>query len=255
MCIRSLSSMAIKLDELSIEGKQNGISHRIFSHASPSDYSHLLKVFAHLRKIIMHVNTSNDTCRLDFAGLGRLLTHATTLQSLDLKGTGGLRKSRVMLSRLFKTFTWPHLKHFGLHGFSMHTDAELIAFFDRHRATLKSVALKTIFLHEKPFDDPNISPCEAWKHLFGELRKRSITFQNLVLFQIYDCRNSERDDMDLAARGKHGEKVLDFLRNGGLNPLAVDEVIVTADEVGLIMGTVSERSESEDEEEERGLTM
>ena len=236
--------MAIKLDELTIEGWLNGISVRIFSHASPNDYSHLLNVFAGLRKIHLHVNTHYDTCRLDFAGLGRLLTHATMLQSLVLVGTAELRKSRLMLSRLFRDFTWPHLKHFGLQNFTFHTDAELIAFFDRHRATIKSVGLRTMFLHEKPLNDRNVLPCEAWKHFFSELRKRSIKFQKLEVFHIYDCCHWVRNDLDLndpdlAARGYYGEKILEYLHDGGPNPLAADEVDLTVD-------TGTESSESEE---------
>lgn len=216
--------MAIKLDDLSIEGRQDGMSHGMFSLASPKDYSHLLNVFANLRRISVHVSTHRDTYPVNFVGLGQLLIHATLAQSLDLKGTGGRRKSRLVLSRLFQDFTWPHLKRIGLHGFVMHTDAELIAFFDRHRATVDSVALRSMFLHEKAFDDLDDSPCEAWKHFFSELRRRSIKFQSLELFKIHDCCNSEGEHPDLAIRGNRGKKVLEYLRNGGPNPLTVDTV-------------------------------
>ena len=223
MSIRSLSEMAIKLDELIIEGRQNGISNHIFSRTSPTDHSHLLNVFANLRKIDISVTTHNDACRLDYAGLGEVLTHATMLQSLDLRCTfSGRRKSRLILSRLFRDFTWPHLKHFGLHGFNMHTNSELIAFFDRHRATIDSVMLGSIFLHERAFDSLDISPCEAWKHFFGELRKRSIKFQNLELCKIHDCCNWEGEHPDLTVRGARGRRVLEYLRDGGPNPLEVD---------------------------------
>lgn len=223
MCIRSLSEMAIKLDELTIEGRENGISNRVFSPTSPKDHSHLLNVFANLRKIDITVTAHNDACRLDYAGLGRVLTHATMLQSLDLRCTcNGRRKSRLSLSRLFQDFTWPHLKHFGLQGFNMHTDADLIAFFDRHRATVDSVMLGRIFLHERAFGNLDAFPCEAWKHFFGELRKRSIKFQNLELFTIYDCCNSESEHPDLTVRGGRGKRVLEYLRDGGPNPLEVD---------------------------------
>ena len=142
------------------------------------------------------------------------------LQSLDLRCTlGEQRKSRLVLSRLFQDFTWPHLKHIGLHGFNMHTDAELIAFFDRHRATIDSVALRSIFLHERAFDNLDASPCEAWKHFFGELRKRSIKFQNLELDKIRDCCNP---GLILGVRGDFGRKVLEYLRDGGPNPLTAD---------------------------------
>ena len=220
MCIRSLSEMSIKLHELSIDGGQNAISHGVFLHASSNDYNHLLNVFASLRKISVNVNTFRDTYPLNFAGLGRLLTHATQVQSLDLKCTGGRRQTRLILSRAFQNATWPHLKHFGLHGFIMHTDAELIAFLDRHRASIDSVTLRSMFLHEKDVNSTTYdSPCEAWKHFFGELRKRSIKFRSLDLFQIHDCTNLESVQRDLAVRTEHGAKVLQYLRDGGPNPL------------------------------------
>lgn len=221
MGIRSLSEMDIKLHELSIKGRQNGISNAIFSRASPKDYNHLLNVFANLRKISLHINTHGDTHPLLFAGLGRLLIHATLLQSLDLSCLGGQRQARLILSRVFQNATWPHLKHFGLHGFVVHSDAELIAFFDRHRATIDSVALKSMFLHDKDINSPDPSFCQAWKHFFGELRKRAIEFQKLDLYRIQDCYNSAAGLPDLAAREK---KVLQYLRHGGPNPFASDVI-------------------------------
>lgn len=222
MCIRSLSEMAIKLPELSIEGGKNAISHGVFSRASSEDYNHLLNVFENLRKIDVNINTFRNSEFLDFAGLGRFLVHATLVQSLDLRCCGPRRFSFLLLSRVFQNVTWPHLKHFGLDGFTMHTNKDLIAFFDRHRATIDSVDMRSMYLHEKDPNSTSHSPCEAWKHLFGELRKRSITFQNLYLSRIYDCYNSERRKSDLAQRTEHGAKVLQYLRDGGPNPLASD---------------------------------
>ncbi|KAF6218801.1 hypothetical protein HO133_005344 [Letharia lupina] len=224
MCIRSLSEMAIKLHELSIEGGQNAISCCIFSRASSKDYNHLLNVFASLRKISISVNTHQDAYPLCFAGLGRLLTHATLVQSLDLKCTGGRRQSRLILSRVFQSATWPCLKHFGLHGFIMHTDVELITFFERHRATIDSVALRSMFLHQKELNSREDSPCEAWKHFFGKLRQRSIKFQNLDLFRIQDCSNPFEVHPDLSVRANGGKTVLQYLRDGGLNPLTIDTI-------------------------------
>ncbi|CAF9943430.1 MAG: hypothetical protein ALECFALPRED_000331 [Alectoria fallacina] len=219
MCIRSLSELNIKLHELTIEGGKNAISHCVLSRASSEDYNHLLNVFENLRKIDVNVNTHEDTHPLIFAGLGRLLTHATLVQSLDLRCTGGRQYSRLILSRVFEDATWPHLKHFGLHGFKMHTDVELVAFFDRHRATIESVAFTHMFLHEKHLSSPDDTLCEAWKHFLDELRKRSITFQNLDLLEIYDCHNRERKAPDLASRTGYGVKALQYLRGGGPNPL------------------------------------
>lgn len=220
MCIRSLSEMAIKLQELYVLGRDHAISHGVFSRASPEDYNHLVSVFVNLRKIGVHVNTHQDTYPLTFGGLGRLLTRATELSSLDLRSHSGyVRKSRLLLSRFFQGFTWSHLRHIGLSGFKIHTDAELIGFFDLHRATINSVTLRFIFLHEIESKPDNDSPCEAWKHFFGELRKRSIKFQRLTLFRIHDCCNSEHDKIDLHVHVGGGKKVLKYLDHGGPNPL------------------------------------
>lgn len=221
MCIRSLSEMAIKLHQLCIEGTKNAISHCIFSRVSSQDYNHLRNVFANLRKLSVNVNTHQDTYPLVFAGLGRFVTHATLLESLDLKSTrsrGQLLESHLDLSQVFQDATWSYLKHFGLHGFAMYTDAALIAFLDRHRATIDSVTLKSTFLHVKHSDPTDDSSCEAWNHFFGELRKRSINFQTLDLFKIYDCYNSEGEDPDLAFNAEYGGRVLRYLRDGVPTP-------------------------------------
>ena len=211
--------MGIKLSELRIEGRANAISHSVFSRASAADCNHLLNVFANLRKISVNVNTHQDRYPLNFDGLGRLLTHAAMAQSLDLECTRGQRLSCLRLSRVFQGFEWSHLKHFGLHRFRMTTDVELIAFFDRHRATLDSVSLRNIFLHERDIYSTNVSPCEAWKNFFGELRRRSIKFKSLNLEQIHDCYNFPGGYSDLAAGTNYGERVLHYLHEGGSNPL------------------------------------
>ena len=219
MCIRSLSEMTIKLHELTIEGKTNAMSHGMFSYASPGDYNHLLKVFANLRKTSVKLMCSNED-PLRFPGVGRVLTHATLLQSLDLKCPGTCRQTRLILSRLFHTFTWPHLKHFGLHGFTMHTDVELIAFFDRHR-TLESVALRSMFLHQRGSASSDTVPCEAWRHLFRKLREQAINFKVLDLFELHDCANEEGTHPNLAVRANWGASVVQYLRHGGANPLVL----------------------------------
>lgn len=172
----------------------------------------------------MSVNTHDEIYPLVFAGLGRVLTHATLAQSLDLKGSDGGRRTPLTLSRMFQGATWQHLKHFGLHGLIMYTDAELIDFFDRHRRTIDSVALRSIFLHEKDPNSQDAGPCEAWKHFFGELRKRSIRFRNLDLFEIYDCCNNQGETVDLATSVNGGATVLGYLRDGGPNPFTRDTV-------------------------------
>ena len=220
MCIRSLSEMGIKLRELHILGRDNAISHAIFLRASPEDYTHILNVFANLRKVVVNFNTHQDTYPLTFAGLGRALTHATKLQFLDLKcHSGVVRRSRLLVSSVFREFTWPHLKHVCLSGFRLHTDVGLIAFFHRHRATIDSVTFKFMFLHQKDFGTRTYRPCEAWKHFFDELRKRSIKFQDLQLYRIHDCSNSEFDDTELHSRAGFGSRVLRYLCDGGPNPL------------------------------------
>ena len=220
MCIRLLSEMAIKLDELSIEGRENAIPYTIFSTASPEDYNHMLNVFANLRKLSVRIDPQGHSYPLDFNGLGRLLAHPTMLQSLDLKCVSdGPSRTSLLMYKLHQGFHWPHLKHFGLYGFSMHTDTELIAFFQTHKASIESVTLHSMFLHEKDFLSTDRSPCQAWKHFFGELRKRSIKFQRLDLFEIYDCRGPKGRIPDLAARADGGRRVVKFLRDGGPNPL------------------------------------
>lgn len=223
MCIRSLSEIAIKLQELHITGARNAISHGIFARASPQDYNHLRNVFVNLRKINISINLNQYP--LTFGGLGWLLTRAKMLESLDLKCVGGdLHQSRLGLSQVIRDFRWSQLKHFGLNGFTMRTDVELIAFFERHQATLDSVSLRSMFLHERDPESTDHSPCEAWKHFFGELRNRSISFQSLYVFRIHDCYNCVGDYPDLAVRVNGGEGLLRYLRDGGPNPLTSDLV-------------------------------
>ena len=212
--------MGIKLRELHIVGSENAISHQIFSSASPKDYNHLLNVFAPLCIVAVNVNTHHDTWPLTFPGLGRILTHATQLQSLDLKShSTKVRQSYLNLPQVFQNFTWPNLKHTGLSGFKLWTDAGLIAFFHRHRATVDSVSLRFMFLHHKDPSSTDDTPCEAWAHFFGELRGLKITFRNLELFRIHDCCNSERGILELHTRAAGGISVLRYLRLGGPNPL------------------------------------
>ena len=211
--------MAIKLHELTIEGKTNAMSHLIFSQASRSDYNHLLNVFASLRKTSVKLMCS-ETDTLNFAGVGRVLTNAIFLQSLDLKCAGENHQRRLKLSRLFQDFTWPHLKHLGLHGFIMFTDKELVSLFDRHR-TLKSVALRSISLHQTGSSSTGQSPCEAWKHFFCKLLAKEIKFEVLDLFELYDCANYKGLHPDLALRANWGAYVLQYLRFGGANPLVL----------------------------------
>ena len=84
------------------------------------------------------------------------------LESLDLKCVGGEpHQSRLRLSQVIQYFTWAQLKHFGLDGFTMHTDAELMAFFDRHQGIIDSATLRSMFLHQKDPGFPYHSRCEA----------------------------------------------------------------------------------------------
>ena len=217
--------MAIELHELTIEGKSNAMSHLMFSQALFGDYNHLLNVFASLRKTSVQLMCS-DNDPLTFAGIGQVLTHATLLQSLDLKCTGEIRHKRLKLSKLFQNFTWPHLKHLGLHGFILFADAELVSLFDRHR-TLDSVALRSMSLHQRGSSSSDESPCEAWKHFFRKLRAKKIKFEVLDLFELYDCANGKGSHPELAVRANWGAYVIQYLRHGGENPLKLvpfDEV-------------------------------
>lgn len=213
--------MTIKLQELYVAGRDNTISHDVFSCASPEDYDHLVRVFVNLRRIGLHVNTHLDKFPLDFGGLGRLLTRATELSALNLKSYKAHKfQSRLVLSRFLNGFTWSHLSHIGLSGFRIYTDAELITFFDLHRATINSVSLTFMFLHERE-SKPNVdSRCEAWKHFFGKLRERSIKFQRLILYRIHDCYNPTHDNFEMHLHVEGGKKVLEYLNSGGPNPLA-----------------------------------
>ena len=221
MCIRVLSKMEIKLRELHITGSDFAISLGVFARAQPTDYIHLVNVFKYLRRVNLNVNTHHGTYDLDYAGLGRILTSANQLQSLDLKSHGRVpHQSLLELSPLFQDFTWPHLTHIGLSGFHLNGDKDLIDFFHRHRATIDSVSLEYMFLHQP---DPNAlvrRSCEAWRRFFDELRRRSIKFHDLHLYCIHDCRNnSQRVGAELHLRVGFGYEVLRYLDHGGTNPL------------------------------------
>ena len=244
MCIRSLSEMAVKLDELSIVGGQDGISYRIFLPASCEDYEHLLKVFANLRKIYLNINAHGDKCPVDFAGLGRLIISAQMLHSLDLNCVKeemypGIR---LVLARVFKCFTWPHLKHFGLSGFILCTDKALIDFFESHRATLESVSLKSIYLRQKNHQPTYYYPRQPWKHFFDDLRKRSIIFRSLTVYELCDCSNRDGKWPYLTGFANPGTRVLQYLRDGGLNPFELHVTILSSRMVTDGSGVENERS-------------
>ena len=205
MCIRVLSKMEIKLRELHITGRDHAISLGVFATASPTDYTHLLNVFENLRKVNLNVNTHRKTYPLTYPGLGRILTNATKLQSLDLKCHSNIIcQSRLVLSRLFQDFTWPQLKHIGLSGFRLYSAVDLIAFFHRHRATIDSVTFMYMFLHQPDINSPVGKPCEAWRQFFDELKRRSIKFDDLSLLRIHDCCNSELDEVQLDKKTGYG---------------------------------------------------
>lgn len=103
----------------------------------------------------------------------------------------------------------------------MHTDAELIAFFDRHQGTVDSVTLRSVFLHQKDSGSTYHSRCEAWKHFFGQLRNRSINFQSLYAARIHDFYNCVGYYPDNAVRVNGGEGLLRYLRDGGPKPSRV----------------------------------
>ena len=216
--------MEIKLRELNITGSEHAISLGVFATASPTDYIHLLNVFENLCKVNLNVNTHNETYSLTYPGLGRVLTNATKLQFLDLNCHSC--QSRLVLSRLFGDFTWPHLKHIGLSGFRLYSSVDLIAFFHRHRATIDSVTFMYMFLHQPDTNSTVGKPCEAWRQFFNELRRRSIKFYDLRLYRIHDCCNSEVDKVELDKRAGYGKRVLRYLDYGGPNPLEAVHVKV-----------------------------
>ena len=68
----------------------------------------------------------------------RIESASQSEQPLVTKCVGGEpHQSCLGLSQEIQDFRWPQLKHFGLEGFMMHTDAELISFFDRHQGTIE----------------------------------------------------------------------------------------------------------------------
>lgn len=82
--------------------------------------------------------------------IARIESASQSEQPLVTKCVGGEpHQSCLGLSQVIQDFRWPQRKHFGLEGFMMHTDAELIAFFDRHQGTIDSVTLRSMFLHQK----------------------------------------------------------------------------------------------------------
>ena len=249
MCIRSLSDMAIKLDELSIVGGQNGIAYRIFLPASRRDNDHLFNVFADLRKIYLNISPHGVNCHLGSKSLGRFITHAQMLHSLDLNCVQErpYPDTRIIILKVIRDFTWPHLKHFGLSGFIVCSDAGLMSLFKRHRATLESVSLKSIHLRPKINDPTDSPPGQTWKHFFGELRHRSISFRSLTLVDLCDRSNRQGKWPYLTDRANAGTRVLQYLRDGGQNPFNLHVTILKP---GMAIVSSDEGTENSDVETE-----
>lgn len=153
--MRSLSASGIKLRQLSIEGRDCGIAHRLFSTPSESDLNHLLNVFKTLRAVDFTINTDQRQDPVTFEGLGRLLGHATTLERLHLEFTNRMmpfiqsrqaHASELSMSSAFRNTTWHYLKLLSIADTTICPDDELLAFFERHRGTLTYVGFQHVYL-------------------------------------------------------------------------------------------------------------
>ncbi|MCJ1455625.1 hypothetical protein MMC28_005980 [Mycoblastus sanguinarius] len=206
--VRKLSKSGFKPRELVIGGPKCGMSHEVFSCASPSDQQHLLNVFANLRKVDITVNTHHGTDSLAFSGLGPYIAHAKGLDTLRIVSFP--EKWKAEISSVFVTSTWQHLRSLSLVQFTMCPTIALVNFFDRHRATLEHLELTHVCLTRFQ----NEEPYELWAHLFDELRRRSITFKelNLALQWTWGWYTDYSTG--------DGGRVLKYLREGGINPLS-----------------------------------
>ena len=228
MGIRSLCRQGTNLQQLKVVGSSYAIQDRIFLDASQKNYDDMLSVFGHLRyfelSVIVPDVAVQDDAPLTYGGLGGLLKHATSLLTLKLASSYWPEPSdedncppMLDISTLLQGFTWQHLKHISLHGFLMIGHEDLMDFFERHRATLESVELMAVRILHHP--DPQDTICEAWKQLFSGLRRRGIIFLTLRLSFLQDCYDLEGHFSQPNNPAYHGDKMLRYLRQGGINPL------------------------------------
>ena len=230
MGIQSLCMQGTNLQQLKLAGSSYAIEDTIFSDASEERYGQMLSVFGKLRHFELSVivpdppipdNAPNRT----YGRLRDLLTCATLLLTLKLASSYWPQHpveeydSPPMLdvAHLLQGFTWQHLNHLGLRGFVLIGHEDLLGVFDRHRETLESVELMAVRILHHP--DPQDTICEAWRHLFDGLRSRAIIFQSLVLSYLEDCFEMDGHCRKPHDPAYHGDRMLQYLRQGGTNPL------------------------------------
>ena len=229
MGIQSLCMQGNNLQQLKFVGSSYAIQDTIFSDASEERYGQMLSVFGKLRHfelavIVPDIPVPDDAQAQTYGGLGDLLTCATLLLTLKLASSYWPKPEdeddcppTLDVASLLQGFTWQHLKHLDLRGFLLIGHEDLLGVFDRHRETLESVELMAMRILHHP--DPQDTICEAWKQLFDGLRCRRIVFQILVLSFLQDCFNLEGHFSQPNDPTYHGDKMLQYLRRGGTNPL------------------------------------
>lgn len=237
--MQSLYDLGTNLKQLKIVGSIHVMHDRIFSDACQEYYGHMLGVFGKLHDFELSVIAPNiaiedDSQSLEHGSLGGLLTHATSLLTLKLTSSHSPEPPneddpppRLNIEALFQDLKWRHLKNLTLHGFLVIGHEDLMDFFDRHRATLMNVEVRSVrILHH---DDPQDTICEAWKELFNGLRRLRITFQTLKLSFLQDCYNLVGHFSDPNDPAFYGNLMLKYLCEGGPNPL--QPVLPISDEV------------------------
>ena len=229
MLIQSLCTRGTDLQQLKIVGSSYAVQDTIFSNASEQRYGHMLKVFDRLRYfelsvIVPDVPIPEDAQPLAYGSLGDLLIRAKFLSALKLISSYWPEPPNeddcppmLDIATLLQGFRWRHLKHLTLRGFLMIGHEDLLHVFDRHRATLESVELMAVRILHHP--DPQDTICEAWKHLFDGLQRRGIIFRTLIISVLQDCYNLDGHFTQPDNPAYHGEKMLKYLRQGGINPL------------------------------------
>lgn len=230
--VQLLCTRDTDLQQLKIEGSSYAIQDTIFSDSSEERYGHMLSVFGKLRcfelsMIVPDVPVPDDAQPLTYGGLGDLMTHATSLLTLTLASNYWPQAPDddacppiLDVQNLLQGFTWRHLNHLSLRGFLLIGHEDLLGVFDRHRGTLESVELMAVRILHHP--DPQDTICEAWKHLFDGLRQRAVVFRTLMLSVLQDCYNLEGHFPQPNDPTENGDKMLNYLRQGGSNPLEPD---------------------------------
>ena len=229
MGIQSLCTQGTNLQQLKIVGLSYAVQDRIFSDNSEERYGYMLRVFKKLRYfelsvIVPDVPIAEDAQPLTYGSLGDLLTSAKFLSTLKLASSYWPEPQNeddcppmLDVTNLLQGSTWRHLKHLTLRGFLIIGHEDLLRILDRHRATLESLELIAVRILHHP--DPQDTICEAWKFLFDGLQRRAINFHSLSLSVLQDCYNLEGHFTQPDNPAYHGDKMLQYLRQGGVNPL------------------------------------